>query len=111
MTWIRLCFRGFNQSKLLAQQSGFKPVVKLLKRNRFKKSLTTMTKEERLAAMKDNFTALKFNPDYASKNCIIVDDVLTTGATIHAAAEAIKKVYPNMKITAVTFAMTPKYFN
>ena len=91
--------RKYNQAALLAQNlariSGIKYEPFLLKRTRNTKKQTTLPKNLRMKNMEGAFTV---NKNFAGKKILLVDDVMTTGATINAAAVAlkdtgVKKVY------------------
>ena len=85
----RLLERGYNQSELIADGMAKvldKPVVAhVLLRKRHTESQTKKTREERLNNMSDAFVV----PDPApvrGKHILLIDDVLTTGATLEACA-------------------------
>jgi len=77
--------RGYNQSEFLAR--GMSPVLNipaksnLIKRNRFTETQTALSLDERRENVKDAFS-LKSRRNLASKNILLIDDVITTGATI-----------------------------
>jgi ComF family protein len=83
--------RGYNQSEFICK--GISSVLKIpyrtdiLKRTRFTPSQTTMTFEER----KENVhKAFAISKRINGKKIIIVDDVITTGATITECARVLK---------------------
>ncbi len=89
--WLRLYQRGFNQSDLLATAVAYesgKIVLPLLTRIRSTGSQAKRNGEERRRAMHDAFACIT---DVPPSSVILVDDVFTTGATLDACAQALKK--------------------
>ncbi|WP_232822964.1 ComF family protein [Oceanibium sediminis] len=93
--WTRLAKRRFNQSAELARRPelGFAGLVlpDLLTRARATASLKGRTRGERQAILRD---AIRLTPRHAArvqgKSVLLLDDVMTTGATLSAAAEALR---------------------
>jgi ComF family protein len=92
----RLIWRRFNQSQVLANEVARlskKPVaLRALERTRPTRSQVGLSRNER----KRNVTgAFRVAPDeqvaIAGKSVLLVDDVVTTGATVNAAAKALKR--------------------
>lgn len=86
MTFRRFCYRGFNQSYLIAialEKLGYGRVVKILKRKNFEKSSSLQNKKERMASLAGVFEIKEFSCELMNNNVIIVDDVLTTGTTLN----------------------------
>jgi len=84
--------RGFNQANRLAEYFGelFELPVKtnLLKRVRFTETQTHLPRTQRLRNVKGSFHC----PTNISRNrFLLIDDVMTTGATASAAAHALRK--------------------
>ncbi len=87
----RLRQRGFNQSRLLAQELYGKKVVKdLLVRVRYTSSQSKLGVRERLANVRKAFAP---HPQalIQGKKIILFDDVMTSGATVKEAAKVLKK--------------------
>lgn len=101
----RLRSRGYNQAAAIAHALGVVwelPVWEpALRKARDTSSQTSLTPEARLANVAGAFAALPPSPE--RRAAILVDDVLTTGATLHEAAQALASAgwHP---VTAVTFA-------
>lgn len=91
----RLLRRRYNQSALLARELGrisHVPVcVDALQRTRHTPQQAGLTREERLENVRGAFAASpKKTSQIEGKRVMLVDDVLTTGATLHACTDALK---------------------
>jgi ComF family protein len=91
--WRRLRERGFNQAELLAEQlaplSGL-PVVNAVRRVKHTPRQAGLTGKQRRANVKGAFMVPK--PALVSgKRVLLVDDVLTTGASANSCAQALKE--------------------
>lgn len=83
--------RGYNQSEVLANiisRHSKVPMRNWLKRVRRTEQQAHLGAHERLANVKDAFVA---NADAQSKHIALVDDVLTTGATLTECALALRR--------------------
>jgi ComF family protein len=89
----RLREREFNQAKILsnylAQEFHKNVLDDCLMRNRNTKTQTDLETPERLLNVKGSFS-VKTSESIKGKNLLLVDDVLTTGATCSEAARALK---------------------
>jgi len=88
--------RGFNQSEWICR--GLSKALHLpmdtehLTRNRATKKQSQATFEQRQVGVKDAF-AVNHPEEWYGKTILLVDDIITTGATMRAAMEAMKEVY------------------
>lgn len=100
--------RGFNQSLLLSEQiserTGIPVNEKALRRIRYTKPQSKLTAIERDWNVRGAFK-VKNSDELAGKKVILVDDVLTTGSTMKACAEALKSAGVR-KVLALTAAAT-----
>lgn len=85
--------RGFNQSDFIAKGIssvlGTPASAKLIKRKEYTQTQTLLSKEERKRNVANVFAAFSSGLDLKNKSCLLVDDVLTTGATINYAAKEL----------------------
>ena len=102
----RLRSRGYNQAARLAGAlgaiTGLAVAAELLKRARDTPSQTTLAPEARAANVAGAFVAT--GP--VQGTFVVVDDVCTTGATLVAAATALRSAGAE-RVDAVTFARAP----
>lgn len=97
--------RGFNQCEVIARHMGYHinvPVSDCIKKIKNTKEQKTLTKEERVKSIKGAFKVSRIK-DIKNKNVILIDDVMTTGATINECKDVLKKSGVN-KITVLTIA-------
>jgi len=92
---LKLRERGYNQSEFVAK--GISSITKIpvaskfLSRNKYTQSQTHLNFQERQENVKEVFAVKeKFYKEIHNKSIILVDDVITTGATISSAARALK---------------------
>ena len=87
----RFAWRGFNQAELLARQLSKDLSIPadsdLVKRIKFTTPQTTLKKEKRLENIQNAFGVTK----PVSGKYLLVDDVVTTGATLNEIAKQLKK--------------------
>ena len=98
--------RGYNQSHVIAE--GISEIMnipiaeKCLVRSVFTDTQTKKSREERYQNVKDIFE-VKNKEKLAGKHVLLVDDVLTTGATLMSAGKALMQV-KEIKISVATVA-------
>ena len=94
--WRRLLSRKFNQSALLAygiaRETGVACAPEMLQRVIYTKPQMRMKREERLKNVKRAFALpAAAHKMLHNKSVVLVDDVVTTGATANACARALKQ--------------------
>ncbi len=103
----RLRQRGYNQAEMIAD--GLAEVTKLpvfsgaLHRRDFKQSQTKLGGLARLRNVQDTFVAGKVNPGH--RYLILVDDVVTTGATLDFCAGALLEANPDLRFGVAAAAV------
>lgn len=92
----KLRSRGYNQAAILAasiaKYSNINYIPDILIKHKSSESQSGLNREERKANVKNTF---KLNPKYSEsafrKNILIIDDVLTTGATASECAKVLRR--------------------
>ncbi|MCF0190945.1 MAG: ComF family protein [Marinilabiliaceae bacterium] len=104
----RLSVRGYNQAEELAK--GASEILDIpvrsdiIKRISNAASQTSRTHAERLTALKGGFELMVGANDLKGKSIILMDDVLTTGATLASCNEALSHI-EDCKVNIATLAI------
>lgn len=108
--WRRYAWRGFNQAEIIAAtmaQAWNVPLVHLLKRTKNTAYQMTQTAETREENVRDVFTvAINEVEKYRGKHIVLIDDLMTTGATLTATGRALLTVKP-ASVTAIVACRVP----
>jgi ComF family protein len=107
--WWRRITRGYNQSERIARALARHldlPLVPALVRRRGTPPQTSLGREERLANLRSAFR-IRRAAAIRGRCVVLVDDVATTGATLEAAASALRK-HGAATILAAVAARTPR---
>ena len=99
--------RGYNQSRVLCEgisEQTKLPITTLLKKQQAGKGATKGNRMERMNSRKIEFQ-LNTKIPFGTQHILIVDDVITTGATLESALQAIRKEFQG-KISVVSIAHT-----
>lgn len=106
----KLRARGFNQAQLLCEGISVviqKPVEKCaVVRNRFTPTQTHKSRLERLANVAQVFD-VQDSHLLENKHVLLVDDVITTGATMEACGKALLDI-PGLRLSLVSLAIASK---
>ncbi len=101
--WSRYLERGYNQSALVAKNLAKEldiEFIKLLKRKKRTKQQAKLNRLERKQNLHDAFELNNYNID--NKNIVILDDVVTSGATISAAVGILENAHAkSVKVLAI----------
>lgn len=108
---VKLRERGYNQSeyicKGISDVSGIPVISNLLCRNRYTQSQTKLNIEERMLNVSHAFELNEHaRADIAGKTFAVVDDVITTGATLIECARVLKEHGAN-PVVACSIALAP----
>ncbi|MEQ3661360.1 MAG: phosphoribosyltransferase family protein, partial [Flavobacterium sp.] len=76
----------------------------LVIRTKYNKTQTKKSKNERQENVQNIFD-INYNEHYSGKHFLIIDDVITSGATLELCAKALLRI-PNSKISIITIAYT-----
>jgi ComF family protein len=103
----RLSERGYNQSWLLARQlSPHKASARLLLRTRDTPSQRTLPRAERLANLVGAFAVEPLQAaQLRGKKVVLIDDVMTSGASLHTAARVLREAGAS-QVCALVLART-----
>ena len=114
MHWRGRWRRGYNQSRLLAQvlsqtgkqQSLYRlPMVDKLRASPRKRAHHHMDRQQRLKSSRGRYTT---NASFSGLSVLIIDDVVTTGTTLEAVAETLKRAGA-VRIDAWCLARAPEF--
>lgn len=104
---IRERERGFNQAELIAEKLGLRVEKHLVRR---RKKTPTQTGLSRAARRRNLSAAFELQGDVRGKRVILVDDVLTTGATVNEISRVLKRGGAE-RVEVLTFARVAESFN
>jgi ComF family protein len=103
--WWRQCERGYNQAEALAEGVAKRlklPIRRLLKRVAGTRKLADLGVTARAEVMRGAFRArARASSRISGRTVLLVDDVLTTGATCGAAARALKQAGASRVVVSV----------
>ncbi len=98
--------RGYNQAEVLAKEFAEQTgcvMRKLLVRVRNTDPQNALSATARKKNLQDAFTAVE--DQAVGRHIIVMDDIYTSGSTIEACGEALRRVYPDVEIRFMTIAM------
>ena len=99
--------RGFNQAGLIANELGLPVAGRMVRRRKNTSTQTGLSRSQR----KENLrSAFELCGSVAGRNVIVVDDVLTTGATMNEISKVLKRGRAK-RVEVLTFARVPDAIN
>ncbi len=104
--WVRRVVRGYNQSLLIAREVAAlldRPVQELLHKRSGDFPQTALSKMDR-EKLASSAIGWKKRGEISDKAVLLVDDVMTTGATLRACGEVLQEGFP-AALYAVTFCI------
>jgi ComF family protein len=105
---VKLRERGYNQSSLLSSRLsrhyGVSHTENLLIRQKMTRTQTELGAKQRWTNMEGAFR-IKNPTDVVGRSVVLIDDLYTTGATVHSAAEVLKTAGA-ARVCVLTFCMT-----
>ncbi|MCE5177367.1 ComF family protein [bacterium] len=105
--FIKIRQRGFNQSAIIAKRLsknlGWKYAPRLIIRQRNTKPQFELDDEERLANVEKAFARYPFGAIQPNQPYMLIDDIVTTGATLASCAKTLKESGAT-RIEGLTFA-------
>lgn len=105
---VRLRERGYNQSALLSlalsRHYGILHTENLVVRQKMTHTQTELGAKQRWTNMEGAFR-IKNSTDVEDRSILLIDDLYTTGATVHSAAQALKTAGA-ARVGVLTFSVT-----
>ncbi len=107
--WTRYARRGFNQAEEIASVISLlsgKPILSIVRRGRRTSFQSLLSINERSKNVRGAFQLCNTKSDLKEKRVLIIDDVLTSGATMSAVAKELQKLQPGKIIGLVACRVT-----
>ncbi len=95
--WTRIAYRGYNQAQVIARELSVltgKPLLLAVARIRKTKKQSQCAPHERVNNVSGAFNLLPNSLHCEGKSILLVDDLMTTGATLYACARQLTRVQP-----------------
>ncbi len=111
--WRRFLSRGYNQAAAIARPIAAelgRPLRGVLRRRRATPAQSRLRRDDRRRNLRGAFSprlGAGFGVPYRGRHVLLVDDVVTTGTTLRAAAACLRRAGA-AKVTALTVARTPE---
>jgi len=112
--WRKTLKRGYNQSEYFAygisDATGLPTLDKAMKRTVNTRTQTRLHKSDRWSNVQDIFTPNK-GIDESYRHILIIDDVITTGATTLSLMRSIHSAYPDIVFSVLSLAYAGEFIN
>ena len=123
ITRVKLFCKGYNHAGLIAS-SFFKVLKKTSKKEVLLYDFIVKTKSSQSSkelsqterwlkkynfSINQKYTTDEFIKKISGKHILIIDDIMTTGATLNVASKIIKQTFPKSNVYCLTFARTMLY--
>ena len=100
--------RGYNQAELLAREVAKrlnKPYLEVATRGEKTRALKALGRAMRKKELEKAFLPVSYLEDFKGKGLriLLIDDILTTGATLESVRDAVKSVLPDAKVYGWAF--------
>lgn len=108
MHFFKRLRRGYNQSEVIAEEISRSTGILVgdnLKAMRGHSSQTRRSAFERFKNVKEIFS-VEHPDELENLHILLVDDVITTGSTLHSCAHAIEVAVPSARVSILTLAST-----
>ncbi len=108
----KLHLRGYNQSEILAKgmaECTNLPIAPILQRSSYSLSQTQKSREDRFRTIQGAFSCHPQRVNTRFRHFLLVDDVLTTGATLEVCAQCLLTTFPDARIYMATVAMAEQF--
>lgn len=109
--WTKRILRGYNQSEELCRgmsvAMGIPCEFRVVRRNRITKQQARRNRGDRWANVSGAFS-LRGSHTLNEKHILLVDDVLTSGATIESCGAAIIRQCPDVRLSIATLAVAKR---
>ena len=108
--WLRRWLRGYNQAELLARRLAAlsrHPARPLLRKTRWTVPQTHLSRQARLANVRGSFAlrhSLSLDGHLTGKRILLIDDVLTTGATASEASRVLRDAGAQVSVAVLAVA-------
>lgn len=108
MHYVKKLRRGYNQAEEIALGVGEVTGIEVSDNLVARRAHDTQTRKSAVERLRnaEGVYDVAYPDELAGKHVLLVDDVITTGATVMACAEALRKAVPSVTVSVLTLAAT-----